>query len=361
MAQTAFALAGLGGFNAHGAGFLDAATRHGMNPAAGGARPPALVTATSGQIVMLRHWLKGCEDLRGKIVDPRRERNPLSLLKTAMFGLPGVFEPAYREAIRRWWTPPTQGQSLLDAVVDRALPAQQYVPDREDSFYEDIAATFRGAPIGVVFNAYDPIQGRAVLYGNAAARDWWPEESSLPAEADAFPCMPQARDVRYAPRSREPALHEISVEGVKAALWLTLYGFQKTPCDQLDGAYHRACLVSELHAFDRIIVARPLANGWVSKDLPTNYFEAQDWQTEMWFSVGYKAEVDALRRINQLIDRGHIRSDKFKKVALYEVQPRTPAGYFNFFIERDQVYDDAFAQADALFSCLEEHDAQPGG
>jgi hypothetical protein len=38
--RTAFALAGLGGFNAHGAGFLAAATKWGVTP--------ELVTATSG-------------------------------------------------------------------------------------------------------------------------------------------------------------------------------------------------------------------------------------------------------------------------------------------------------------------------
>ena len=51
MATTAFALAGLGGFNAHGAGFLTAASECGV--------VPDLVTATSGQIVVLADWLRG--------------------------------------------------------------------------------------------------------------------------------------------------------------------------------------------------------------------------------------------------------------------------------------------------------------
>jgi hypothetical protein len=47
--RVAFALAGLGGFNAHGAGFLAAATDCSVIP--------QLVTATSRQIVILAKWL----------------------------------------------------------------------------------------------------------------------------------------------------------------------------------------------------------------------------------------------------------------------------------------------------------------
>jgi hypothetical protein len=42
-------------------------------------------------------------------------------------------------------------------------------------------------------------------------------------------------------------------------------------------AYHRSCIVSELHSYDRVFVARPLANAWIGKALPTNWFEVQDW------------------------------------------------------------------------------------
>ena len=63
MAETrlAFALAGLGGFNSHGAGFLQAARDNEMEP--------DLVTATSGQIVALGAYLKGAKDLRQGLID----------------------------------------------------------------------------------------------------------------------------------------------------------------------------------------------------------------------------------------------------------------------------------------------------
>src|ERR1700732_762159 len=89
MEGDAFALAGLGGFNAHGAGFLAAARKH--------AWVPDIVTATTGQILVVADWLRG-DDLRKSLVDPQRENNPLSQFETAFFGYPGVFRPAYAEA-----------------------------------------------------------------------------------------------------------------------------------------------------------------------------------------------------------------------------------------------------------------------
>jgi hypothetical protein len=97
----------------------------------------------------------------------------------------------------------------------------------------------------------------------------------------------------------------------------------------LDGAYHRSCLVSELHTFNRIFVARPLSQGWPGQG-PRNWFEVQDWQTEMWFSAGYKAEVDALNQINGLV-KAKLLHDPFKEVQLIEIAPPTPAGFSNYF------------------------------
>jgi hypothetical protein len=52
----------------------------------------------------------------------------------------------------------------------------------------------------------------------------------------------------------------------------------------------------------------------VSDALPMSYFDVQDWNTEMWFSVGYKAEVDAMKRINSLIAAGVITDPNYKLV-----------------------------------------------
>jgi hypothetical protein len=93
--------------------------------------------------------------------------------------------------------------------------------------------------------------------------------------------------------------------------------------------------------------------------LPENYFDVQDWNTEMWFSVGYKAEVDAMKRINSLIESGFITDRKYKLVDLLEVEPKTPAGYFNYFVERDSVFEDARRKADTLFRWLKNNKVGP--
>jgi len=328
---TAFALAGLGGFNAHGAGFLAAASKCGV--------VPDLVTATSGQIVVLADWLQH-KNLEESLVSPELEHNAMAQLAVLLNGEQGVFRPAYREAFARWWTPPT---SIKD-WFNRLLPAQVYVPTRDAADFATIAQVFNDCrDIGIVFNAYNLSSGEGVLYGNARAKELWDTEKSIPDATQSAGAGKAAGGAKEAP------LERITPEAVKSALWLSLYGFEHLPQPHLiDGAYHRACLVSEIHTFDRIFVARPLAQGWPGHG-PRNWFEVQDWQTEMWFSAGYKAEVDALHQINGLVKAKRL-GPPFKEVELIEIAPATPAGFFNFFVERKRVYDLAFEEAFVAFA-----------
>jgi hypothetical protein len=342
--RVAFALAGLGGFNAHGAGFLAAARQWDITP--------ELVTVTSGQIVVLADWLAG-KDLRASLLAASGGGNPLAQLQTLLFGYSGVFRPAYGEAMARLSAWPDPRGGLLNLFADRLLPAQQYVPDWTDADFAGIANAFNASAIGILFNTYDPRTGDGFLYGNDAARLVLPAEKAIPnAHAAAARADPAHHDLRYVSDvAAEREIRPITVEAVKSALWLSLYGFHNIPGGQMDGAYHRSCIISELHPFDRIFIARPLAQGWRGKE-PANWFEVQDWQTEMWFSVSYKAEVDALRRINDLIDASVITDAKFKKVELVEIEPETPAGYFHYFVERGEVYDRAFKEAEEKFAKL---------
>jgi hypothetical protein len=342
--RVAFALAGLGGFNAHGAGFLAAASKWRLTP--------ELVTATSGQIVVLADWLAG-KDLRASLLAASGANNPLAQLQTLLFGYSGVFRPAYGEALARLSAWPDPSGGLLNLFADRLLPAQQYVPDRTEADFAGIAQAFNASTIGIVFNTYDPRTGTGFLYGNDAARLLLPSEKAIPnAHAASARADPGRHDLRYVSEAAvEGKIRPITVDAVKSALWLSLYGFHGMPGGQMDGAYHRSSIISELHPFDRVFVARPLAQGWHGNK-PTNWFEVQDWQTEMWFSVSYKAEVDALKRINDLIDAGHLTDPKFKKVELVEIEPATPAGYFHYFVERGEVYDRAFKEAEEAFEKL---------
>lgn len=332
----AFALAGLGGFNAHGAGFLTAARELDVKP--------DIVTATSGQIIVLHEWLKGA-DLNKLLIKPDNSAGLFETMAIALQGLPGVFRPAFAETLTRWLTPPALSDSAFDVLADRLWPAQQFVPLRTEAYLDEVVESFnvtaqeRG--IGVVFNAYNLKTGKAALFGNPIGQDLWPKASKLP------PASQDARIDKEAVDGGPPVVAPIDKEAVRAALWLSLYGFDKLKGDLMDGAYHRPCLVSELYEFDTIYAVRPLANGWLGCRKPSNWFEVQDWQAEMWFSSGYKAEVDTLMRINALIDDGVITDPKYKQVALCEIAPETPAGYFNFFNERQSVFDEAYAKGKA--------------
>ena len=115
--KLAFALAGLGGFNAHGAGFLTAARELAVEP--------DLVTATSGQIIVLGEWLRGT-DLKTFLIDPAQPRGPLGTLLTASAGDPGIFRPAVPEYWQRWMRWP----AAPSEIAARLFPAQEYVPLR---------------------------------------------------------------------------------------------------------------------------------------------------------------------------------------------------------------------------------------
>ncbi len=342
--RTAFALAGLGGFNAHGAGFLAAATKWHV--------VPELVTATSGQIVVLADWLEG-KDLEASLISGSGRDDPLAQVRAILFGDPGIFRPAYVEALTRFAAWPDTRGNVFNVLADRLLPAQQYVPERSDADFVRIATTLNASTIGIVFNTYDPRSGDGFLYGNDTARRLLPSKKAITnTHAEAARAGPAQHDLRYVSQAAaERDIRPITVDAVKSALWLSLYGFQGRPGGQMDGAYHRSCIVSELHVFDRIFVARPLAEGWRTRQ-PANWFEVQDWQTEMWFSVGYKAEVDGLRRINDLIEAGALSGEKFKPVELVEIEPETPAGYFHYFVERPEVYAAAFKEAEEKFARL---------
>jgi len=328
----AFALAGLGGFNAHGAGFLQAARDSDVRP--------DLVTATSGQIVVLAAYLAGKPDLKKDLIDPALKDDKFAQLRTLLFGYRGVFEPATAEAWARLVTPPWFGTDI-SFYADKLLPAQVYKPTRSDEVIDGIADTFNHSEIGVVFNAYDPVAGTGRLFGNERARALLPEESNVPVLHEQYSSDPRLG--HQGPR--EEAILPIDAEAVKAALWLSLYGFAGMPMGLIDGAYHRSCIVSELHTCDDLFVCRPLAKGWGKEGLPRSYFDVQDWNTEMWFSVGYKAEIDAMKRINSLI-----RDERMKAVDMREIEPETPAGYFNYFIEREAVFQRAYDDAMPKFA-----------
>jgi hypothetical protein len=61
--------------------------------------------------------------------------------------------------------------------------------------------------------------------------------------------------------------------------------------------------------------------------------------------LGYAAKVADMERINQLIEEGALTDPRFRKIQLIEIATDHPAGYFNYFTERPQVFDAAYDKA----------------
>jgi hypothetical protein len=52
-----------------------------------------------------------------------------------------------------------------------------------------------------------------------------------------------------------------------------------------------------------------------------------------------------MQRINRLIDKSVLADHRYRKIELIEIATDHPAGYFNYFTERRQVFDAAYRKA----------------
>ena len=320
--KLAFALGGLGGANSHGVGFLRAANEVGIQP--------NLISCTSGMIVWTAHYLAGHDldaMLRAEIDEDTRFAPPFQDLNSIVIGalgLPGIFRPAYREYFQRWLQP-LSGFSF-EEWANRALPAQWWVPTRSDADFDWIAETLNDATVPVFFNSLKPAEGIEYLYINEAAR--------------------KALDVQYDDTHEVSVFKPITAGAVKAALWLYQYGFDE-PVDGdyfVDGAYHRQFIIRELCDADVIFVPRPEPYKWLGH-LPRNYFEAQDFTTQLLFNASYAGETNKVRLINKCLAEGTISPERYHPIDLVEVNTDTQIGYFDYFVEKEQVYLASYEKA----------------
>ncbi len=87
-------------------------------------------------------------------------------------------------------------------------------------------------------------------------------------------------------------------------------------------------------------MAIPRCSAWQASP-PGNYFEVQDFNTEMWINASFAAEVAGLRAARRDDPRGPIR-----------IEPITihrPLGYFNYFVEKLPNYTEGYEQAKQVF------------
>ncbi len=231
--KVAFALGGLAGNNAHGAGFLQAAIEAGIEP--------VMVSCTSGQIYWLYNYLRlrgrkgpNLRDvLRGDIdkMQPFHNRN-LDFATVATLGSPGVCRPAYTEVVADAF------QNALDVTAHtqerignvfflrewlQLFPCRMLVPAFPDDFFKDISDEFLNSEIGIVFNSYNPSDGHEYAYMNEVARAFLHGTSQHKSYAPG----------RTNPVYRDRTTYQAIAPGaVRDGLWLYQYGF-----DQKENAF----------------------------------------------------------------------------------------------------------------------------
>jgi len=378
--EIAFALSGLGGNNAHSAGFLaaaqDLAGREGGRPAL--FPNLKMITCTSGTIASVAAYLQR-QDLRAMVqsridaVDratclPREDwADPVRLaLITGWVGVPGVFGP-YVQAVAehvlaqnmavatgaRPPLPPTQ-----EEWVNTVLPARMFVPEIPEADFERWAEVFNGSHIGIAFNSFDPSAGVEYLYVNG------PGMRLIKQHHDP--------DADYGSVHKRSTYKRIDAPAIKKALWLFWYGFDD-PQQQVDGAYARSIILNEATFANTIYAVKPVNHRWIGP-LPKNALEVLDMQTELWMGTSYRLQWYQIDLVNRLLDDERLRNVKetaghaktsaghagsnspghhkhlkeYHAIRVVPVEIQMQRGFFKYFVEDIDVFDAAREQAREL-------------
>jgi hypothetical protein len=417
--RTAFAIAGLGGSNAHGAGFLAAAQqlqrqrRQAVGPPDGGSPQAAeraqrgilpeleFLSCTSGAIAATVTYLSGAdvreEAERSIEAVERASRLPRNAwadnwrgpVITLLTGVPGVFGPwveAYRRHLWRRLRGFLNPRSRFFAAVpttpeefyDLWFPAATLVPKLPAAFFEEAAAVFTDPRhgVGVAFNSFAPTTGVEHLCINDAAL-------RLIAEHYDPACD-------YGRTHRHTVYQPITPDAVRAALRLIGFGFSDDgagPEQFVDGAYARSIILNELTGADRIYAVKPTSGRWIGR-LPQNVFEVGDMQTEFWWETAYREQSRLIETINELCAAGRIteprrsegeerpgrwigppvhapietvRTRPYRPVELVPVEITRQRGYFDYFVEERSVFTDAYGQSLQLLVRQDDDIVRPPG
>lgn len=340
-----FALGGLAGNNAFGAGFLQAALDFQVKP--------DFIAATSGQIFWTLKYLQaldGGDSLEKILKEEMQEAAPypykdLNWVNLINFGLKDVYKPVSQvESLTERYANVLDSFRKVSSTVlagnfktfswfeeiQSWTPSRTLKPARTDDVFEGISAAFNRADVGIAINAYAPLEGEEYVYLNEKAREALGVQYG---QEGAY----RARTIYY----------EITPDNVKNALWLYQYGLSEGRT-VIDGAYYRQILLSELVGADKIFVARPINHKWLGA-LPINDVGAKDLQTEISFNGCYIGEKDKISLINHLIDQGELDKDKFHHIDLFELEIPTQEGFFDYVFEKTSVFNDARKLATRLF------------
>ncbi len=330
----AFALGGLAGNNAHGAGFLQAILDKKIQP--------SIISCTSGQIFWVSEYLKqrhGSQDLTTEVKKHIETGNSdLNRLKLITTGKENVFRPAYVEYsadmianMQTIWKKIMDEPDDVTKALIKILPGRTLVPTFPKKFFSDIYNIFENSKdIGVAFNSYDPVCGVEYIYLNKKAKE------QLNVDFD------KCHKGKYRQRTE---YKKMSAKSVREALWLYQYGFERGQYI-FDGAYFRQIMLSELVIANKIYVARPINKKWIGNP-PDTYIGLEDLKTETSFNGTYAGERDKIELINKLVKKGDGQStilDEYHYIDLIEVEIQTQEGFFDYTYEKMEVFNNAREQ-----------------
>jgi hypothetical protein len=352
--RTAFAVGGLAGNNAHGAGFLQAAIDQAVKP--------EMISCTSGQILWVYRYLTAARSglpgslramLEADLESLRVTGEPnIDLALLGLLGKEGVFRPSCELFFADWlrnatavWGDAIAGNSkaLLAKQCLSVVPCRVLVPQFAPAFFADIAQAFEHAEVGIAFNSYNPCSGEEYVYLNPPARKLLTHSGRSKSA--------------YAPGQRSEhkpyrTYQAIDADAVRDALWLYQYGFDQKTSHFVDGAYFRGMMLAEVARADVIYAVRPIDHQWRAS-LPTNYLEMEDLKTEVGFNGTYSAERNQILLVNKLVKDGALAGPpegKYHHVDLEELQIETERGYFDYLFESLDVFDRAHDQAVKRFA-----------
>ncbi len=383
---TAFALGGLGGFNAHGAGFLKAALEEQIRP--------GLISCTSGQIYYVWRYLLERDGLADPLSDNRDGDQPVDLktdiekaaragrfwpkplnwldgMTMAVTGDPGVFEPARKEYFSRLFSPyfrSTPGafwDDLPQEVLNRLLPAHLFNPTRSPELMTDIAERIASdTESGIIFNAWATREGEEILYINEQAHRLIQPASAKVDHNNRYGdtrviVLKNPRRLRGEGRIAEAeAATEAARQAVENALWLYFYGFEEAGGQErsvVDGAYHRQLIIAELApAADLIFSVKPQSDDWNAR-MPKNALQVQNFTTQLWFNSSYSGETARIDFINELVSQGVFEGTSrqhYRHIRLETVEYSAHIGFFDYFVERMNVFSAARKSARDRFNQL---------
>jgi len=350
--ELAFALGGLAGNNAHGAGFLQAALDEDVRP--------AMISCTSGQIRWVYQYLRDPAERKDTLrqimerdiasMDPFKVK-VIDFLNVVAQGVPDVFRPVWRDwpleylenlasAMQRFLRDPLNTVPLIEFL--RTLPSRLMAPEHKPGYFDDMSRVFNSSDVGVVFNSFNPVDGTENVYLNEVARRLLTKPKKKRGTSNYLP----GERSTY----RERTVYQgITPGGLRDALWLYNYGFN--PEDRpdayalfIDGAYFRQIILNELTPVRCIIVVRPINYRWIG-ELPKNWADLEDFKTKMIFNGTYDGERHRILLINKLLEKTVVDRDDYHSIELIEMELQRLRGFLDYMFEDMGVFNNAYDRA----------------